>query len=311
MTEDISLKRDGDAIQEDASALRAEIAALKARIAELETEAARRKPQGKDDLGLQNSGELLRAILDNSTAVIFVKDPDGRYLLTNRRFENLFHMTREQILGKTDYEIIPAEIADRVRANDQAVIAANGPIEIEEVVPSDDEPHTYISIKFPIYDANGALLAVCGMATEITDRKRAEEERAALQQQIISAQETALRELSTPLIPLAEGVLAMPLVGSIDSARAAQIMEALLDGIGAARARIAILDITGVKVVDSQVANALIRAAKAARLLGAEVILTGIGPAVAMSLVQLEADLSNVMTLSTLQAGIAYAMSRG
>lgn len=274
----------------DADALRAENAALRARVAELER---------------RDGHALLRAIVDNSAAIIFVKDPDGRIILINRRFEDVFHIGRAEVLGKTDHDMAPPDIADRVRANDLAAVVAGTAIEIEELMPHDDGLHTYLSLKFPIYDAEGALLGVGGIATDITERKRA-----AHQQEIIDAQQASLRELSTPIIPLDEGVLVMPLIGAIDGARAGMIMEVLLDGISAQRAKIAILDITGVKVVDTEVANALIRAAQAARLLGAEVILTGIAPAVAMSLVELDADLGGVVTLGTLRAGIAYALSR-
>ena len=151
---------------------------------------------------------------------------------------------------------------------------------------------------------------MCGIATEITERKREAEERTALQLQVIAAQRATLRELSTPLIPIAEGVLAMPLIGTIDAARAEQILQSLLDGVSAQRARVAILDITGVRVVDAQVASALINAAHAVRLLGAHVILTGIRAEVAQALVQLGADLSDLTTRSTLQSGIAYALKR-
>ena len=129
-----------------------------------------------------------------------------------------------------------------------------------------------------------------------------------LQQQVIDSQQATLRELSTPLVPIADGVVAMPLVGTIDSQRAQQIIETLLEGISQRQAETAILDITGVKVVDTHVAQALLRAAQAAALLGAQVILTGIQADVAQSLVQLGADLNRIVTRSDLQAGIAYAL---
>lgn len=137
-----------------------------------------------------------------------------------------------------------------------------------------------------------------------------ETERELLQGEVIAAQQAALRELSTPLIPVAAGVLVMPLVGAIDSRRAQQILEGLLTGIGEQKARAAIIDITGVKVVDTQVAGALLQAAQAARLLGAELILTGISPEVAQTLVQIGADLSGLATRGSLQSGIAYALGR-
>jgi rsbT co-antagonist protein RsbR len=124
------------------------------------------------------------------------------------------------------------------------------------------------------------------------------------------AQMAALRELSTPLVPITDGLVAMPLVGAIDSMRAQQIMETLLEGISAQQADIAILDITGVRVVDTQVAAALLRAAQAAQLLGAQVVLTGISAEVAQALVHLGAELRGIVTRSNLQSGIAYAFEQ-
>ena len=124
-------------------------------------------------------------------------------------------------------------------------------------------------------------------------------------------QEAALRELSTPLIPISDRVVVMPLIGAINSRRAQQVIETLLHGLADSRADRAILDITGVLVVDTQVANALVAAAQAVKLLGATVILTGIRPEVAQTLVGLGIDLRGIVTCGTLQSGIAYALARG
>jgi anti-anti-sigma regulatory factor len=127
-----------------------------------------------------------------------------------------------------------------------------------------------------------------------------------LQAELINTQQAAIRELSTPLIPITDEVLVMPLIGTIDSRRAQDVLERLLAGIVEHRAQAVIVDITGVSVVDTQVANALIRAAQAIGLLGAQVVLTGIRPEVAQTLVGLGVDLRHIVTQSTLQAGIAY-----
>ncbi|EYF06093.1 PAS domain-containing protein [Chondromyces apiculatus] len=158
---------------------------------------------------------------------------------------------------------------------------------------------------FIIQDEEGEIRAVGSI---LRDQRRSEQERAALREEIILAQERAIRELSSPLIPLAQGLVLMPLLGTIDTGRANQIMETLLAGIAAQRARIAILDVTGVKNVDSAVANALVRTAQAANLLGTEVVLTGIGPDVARILVEIGADLGTVQTRGTLQSAVAYAL---
>ncbi|WP_437504790.1 PAS domain-containing protein [Sorangium sp. So ce1099] len=151
--------------------------------------------------------------------------------------------------------------------------------------------------------------ALATIARDLTPIYDAEHERLALQQQVIQAQQDALRELSTPLVPLAEGVVAMPLIGTLDRSRAQQAMEKLLDGIVQHQFHTAILDVTGVKDVDAESADALLRIARAARLLGAQLVLTGIGPDTAQTLVDLGVDLSGITTRSTLQSGIAHALA--
>ncbi|NTV63284.1 MAG: PAS domain S-box protein [Oscillochloris sp.] len=163
---------------------------------------------------------------------------------------------------------------------------------------------------FVVRDNDGAPIALAGIGRDLTAQQHAEEERAALQEQVIAAQQAALRELSTPLIPITDGVVAMPLIGSIDSSRAQLVVDTLLTGTAELRAHTTIIDITGVPVVDTQVANALLRAAQAVKLLGAHVFLTGIRPEVAQTLVGLGIDLSGISTRSTLQSGIAEALAR-
>ena len=120
----------------------------------------------------------------------------------------------------------------------------------------------------------------------------------------------AIQELSTPIIPLYSGVLAVPLVGRVDSQRAQALTEAMLEAIAREQAEIVLLDITGVAVVDTNVANHLIQTARAAALLGSQVVLVGISAEVAQTLVQLGLDLGQLVTLSNLQSGLEYALSR-
>lgn len=126
----------------------------------------------------------------------------------------------------------------------------------------------------------------------------------------IAAQQQTIRELSTPILPLYEGILVLPLVGAIDSFRAGQIMERLLTAIAERQSDIVIVDITGVPVIDTAVANYLLQTARAAQLIGAQVILVGIGPEIAQTIVQLGVDLRGIQIGANLQAGIELALSQ-
>ena len=121
--------------------------------------------------------EQLLSILDNTTAVIYLKDRNGRFILVNRRFEDLFHISRDAVVGKTDRDVFPQYMADAFMANDRRVMKELRPIEFEEEAPQDDGPHTYISVKFPLVrPGESEAYAVCGISTDISGRKRAEKE---------------------------------------------------------------------------------------------------------------------------------------
>jgi len=126
------------------------------------------------ELARVESEQRLQAILDNSATVIFVKDLQGRYQLVNRRYEEVFHVSRTNVVGCSDHDIFPAEMADRFQANDHAVLAAGKPLAVEEYAPQDDGIHSYISIKFPLEGPDGTITSVCGIATDITDQKQLE-----------------------------------------------------------------------------------------------------------------------------------------
>ena len=122
---------------------------------------------------LRDSEAMLSSVLDNSSTVIFIKDLEGKYLLINRCYEELFHISRQEIVGKTDFDIFPAEAAQKFQEKDRRALE-HGPIEEEEQVPQDDGVHTYVSVKFPLHDTAGEPYATCGIATDITARKQAE-----------------------------------------------------------------------------------------------------------------------------------------
>jgi len=123
----------------------------------------------------RESQKLLQAIIDNSTAVIYVKDMQGSYFLVNRRFLDLFHTAQETVFGKCDYDFFTKAEADAFRAMDERVAAANRPLTEEEIAPHDDGLHTYISVKSPLWDETGKAYAIFGISTDITEHRQAEE----------------------------------------------------------------------------------------------------------------------------------------
>ena len=135
-------------------------------------------------------------------------------------------------------------------------------------------------------------------------------ERAALQEEIIVTQSARLAEMSTPLIPITDQIMVMPLIGTVDYARAEQVLESALSGVQRSRARVVILDITGMTHIDTAVAAMLVATARALRLLGAHAVLTGLRPEFARLLVAEKIDLGTLTTCGTLQSGIAYALER-
>ncbi|MDI3284582.1 PAS domain S-box protein [Polyangium sp. 15x6] len=156
----------------------------------------------------------------------------------------------------------------------------------------------------------GQPIGIGAVTRDLRAAKQVEEERRQYADEIIRAQAAMLAELSTPLIPISDHAVVMPLIGMVDEARAERVLDSLLSGVAARSAKVAILDITGVATVDAAAADALLRAARAVRLLGAEVVLTGIRAEVAQALIGLGVDLGNIVTRSTLQSGIAFAMRR-
>lgn len=155
-----------------------------------------------------------------------------------------------------------------------------------------------------LHEERKAIVASYGRIWQEAQDSLAERERA------IEAQRRLIQELSTPIVPIHEGVLVLPLVGAVDPRRATQIMESVLEKIVEHQADVLILDITGVPVVDTGVANYIIQMARAVTLLGSQVVLVGIGAEIAQTIVQLGVELRNITTLANLQAGIAYALAR-
>jgi rsbT co-antagonist protein RsbR len=267
---------------------------------------------------LLRNGEWLQAqFLDALPVGVCVLDAQGHMFYMNQVAQRLlgagqaptadvahFATTFHAYLLGTD-QVYPLERLPLTRAlaGDRTMIED---LEIEH-------PDRRITLEvegIPIRSANGAIIYAMASFSDITERRMAQEalRLRAEHEEVIHAQAASLQELSTPLLTITDGVVVMPLIGAIDSTRARQVMEALLSGVAEQHATTAILDISGVAVVDTQVADVLVRAAQATQLLGAQAIITGVRPEIAQTLIGLGVNLGGIITRSTLQSGIMCAI---
>ncbi|NCC32219.1 MAG: PAS domain S-box protein [Chloroflexia bacterium] len=266
-----------------------------------------------NDLTLQKAQEaelrIFKMLVENAPDGIALIDLAFRFTYVNPAFEAMFGY-QQTLVGRSLQELIFAEDLDQLALLAETARTCGTVIGEVRHCRANGEVFLAQVSGMILRDASDEPIGFAAINRDLTDQLQAEQERRALQEEVIQAQQAALRELSTPLMPIADKVVVMPIIGSIDQTRAQMIMETLLEGIAAHRATFAILDITGVRVVDTQVAAALVRAAQAARMLGAEVVLTGIGPEVAQTLVHIGADLRELVARSSLQQGIAYAINK-
>ncbi len=124
---------------------------------------------------VRKSENQLQSILDNATTIIYMKDSQGRYMMVNTQFAKLAGRPVEQIIGASDFEILPSEMATRMHQHDAQVFANGQPYNWEETIATEGTKRTYLSVKFPLYDDEGTAYAIGGVSTDITERKRAEQ----------------------------------------------------------------------------------------------------------------------------------------
>ncbi len=263
-------------------------------------------------LELQETRRMLQLVLDTIPMGIYWKDQNLAYLGCNKIFARDAGIEySEEIIGKNDFDLEWSTYADLYQSDDQQVIETGEPkLNYQELYTASDGSQFWLRMsKVPLLDADGRVTGILGVYDDVTKQKQMQAERERLQQEIIEAQQQTLRELSTPIIPVMDRILVMPLIGSIDTMRARDITRSLLAGIREHRAKVVILDITGVPIVDSGVADHLNKTIQAARLKGAHTIITGISDAVAETIVDLGIDWSGIETLSDLQTGLIVALN--
>ncbi|PCC67817.1 rsbT co-antagonist protein RsbR [Nannocystis exedens] len=241
---------------------------------------------------------LLRALLDNVELIAWVADMSGTALLMDGIGLARSGLTPDMLVGQN----LLAGFGEKY----PEVPEAFGGKAVRYVTREGEG--CYDNWAIPVRDGQGRQIAVAGIALDVTESTRREEElRAKLD--VIERQQQALREMSTPIIEVWDRVICLPIVGLVDTARAADIMDNLLQAVARARARYAILDLTGVDVVDTSTASHLLSLIRAVRLLGADGVLTGVHPNIAQTIVTLGVDLTALHVRATLRDALKFVLA--
>jgi rsbT co-antagonist protein RsbR len=252
---------------------------------------------------------LLNSLLNTVPDHIYFKDEKSRFVKVSKSLANWFNADGvDGLMGKTDFDFFTEEHARPAFEDEQEIIKTGKPIEgkVEKETHPDGKVTWVSTTKVPRYDKKGNIIGILGISRDVTERMLLEQQR----EEKLEAQREELLELSTPVIDVWEGVLTVPILGSLDSERASRVSEALLTNIVEKNSKVAIIDISGITAVDSAVADRLIRTAKAVRLVGAEAILTGVGVEVAQTIADLGINMEGLKTISNLRDALKYVISR-
>jgi PAS domain S-box-containing protein len=287
----------GDSTPED---LHQEIARLRQRIAELEQT---QTVLQSSEQSVEQSRDYLQNVIDTVREPLLVLDSDLRLISAGRSFFELFQLSPEATLGQFIFDLGNREWdIPSLRQLLEDVLPDNASFEDYEVEHDFESLGTrtlLLNARQVYRPTNQSELILLAME-DVTERKLAQER--------LARQSQELLEISTPILQILEGIVVAPLIGTLDSQRAQRFTEVLLDRIVETRSDVALVDITGVPTVDTQTAHHLIETISAVKLLGAQVILTGVSPAIAQTVVQLGIDLSEIITRSSLVAGLRVAM---
>jgi rsbT co-antagonist protein RsbR len=257
------------------------------------------------ELELHASEAELCALFAAISDVIMEIDHEGIYRRIAPTNPRLLYKPRHEMVGKRLHEVLPTAQADLFLTIVRRALEARQVIHIEYPLQINDQEFWFSGAVSPLAEDT-----VIWVERDITERKRTYQEQARLREQIIRSQATALAELSTPLIPLNDQVLVMPMTGVIDQQRAQTLLTALIDGLSNQPAAVVIIDITTVPQIDTQVMHILIQAGQSVQLLGTHVVLTGMRADMAQALVTLGISMGGIVTRTTLQSGISYALEQ-
>lgn len=261
---------------------------------------ARGAERSRRDADVEQHSRILSAMLEEMDVSVWAIDTHGAYSFQEGKALLAMGLRPRQQLGESVFDIF----------DDSTTLPARQALAGERVdllVPIGDVIWE-TSIR-PLRDEQGHIEGAFGISINVTEREKA---RAELESKVtlIERQQEVIRNLETPILQVWDRVLALPMIGIVDNRRAARVMEDLLAAVTKGHARFAILDLTGVEIVDTDTANHLIRMIRAIRLLGAEGIITGLRPIVAQTVVSLGVDLSSILTLASLRDGLSMAIRR-
>jgi PAS domain S-box-containing protein len=251
-----------------------------------------------------STAEMIRALVNNvQDYAVILLDPQGNVLTWNAGAERLKGWKAKEIIGQHFSRFYPPEDIERGKtAMELRTAADQGRFEDEGWRLRKDGTRFWANVSITaLRDENGNLQGFGKLTRDLTERRQAEEQ--------LKRQAQEILEMATvPVVQVWEGIVLVPIIGTLNSERTQQLMERLLNRVTETNSPIALLDITGVPAIDTQTAQHLIETISAVRLLGAEVILTGVRPVIAQTLVHLGINLSNVITRSSLSAGLRMAL---
>ncbi|MGB1014030.1 MAG: PAS domain-containing protein [Nannocystaceae bacterium] len=253
----------------------------------------------------------LKAILEASEGLAWVKDVESRFVHANQAVADIAKLSTDDIPGLTDFDFWQSDQAEAVCRDDVEVMQSQANKFVKEALEQRRGGRSvWLSTrKVPVW-LGDEVVGTAGTARDITEEHWASVERDAARNELVENQRRRLDELSTPVLRLWKGVLAVPLIGNVDSERAARLMDVLLTAIQHEGAAEVVLDITGVTEVDGEVAQRLLKAVRAARLVGARCSLVGVRPDVARAIVELDIDIGDVPIFSTLEQALGEVIRR-
>jgi len=264
-----------------------------------------------DDNGNEHNASILRGLMKNIPGMVYRGNVDWSINIM-RGCEELCGYTADEVSamdGAWLAVVHPDERESVAMEGGKIIEKPSSIVQVYRIVTRSGEERWVEDRKTSFFE-NGEFAGVDGILFDITERREREEAYAKAKEDLIRQQGRSIRELSTPVLQMWDEVLVLPLIGTVDTQRAQQLIEMLLEAIVRVQATVAILDVTGVPVVDTLVANHLLKTIEAARMLGAEVIVTGVNPENAQTLVKLGVDLGRVNAQSSLQSGLRMAFEK-